>query len=93
MKAVWNNKVIAESKKTIELEGNHYFPSESIVPEIFKASQSTSICPLKGEASYYDIHVDGKTNKDAAWTYIHPNETYEKIKGHIAFWNGVEIIE
>lgn len=93
MKAIWNDQIIAESKKTIELEGDQYFPTESIMPEVLKPTQTTTICPLKGEANYYDIHLEGKINKDAAWTYIEPSEGYEQIKGHIAFLNTVEISE
>ncbi len=91
MKAVWNNKVIAQSDQTIEVEGNHYFPPSEVRREFLKESDTTSVCPWKGNASYFDVVVDGKTNKDAAWYYPEPKEAAENIKGYIAFWNGVEV--
>lgn len=93
MKATWNNTVIAESEKTVKLEGNHYFPSNSIKSEYFIASPSNSTCPWKGVASYYTIEVDGTTNKDAAWYYADPKADADAIKGHVAFWKGVRIEE
>ena len=91
MKATWNNKVIAESDKTEVVEGNHYFPKESIKSDYFKSSETTSVCPWKGTASYYTLEVDGKTNEDAAWYYPTPKEAAEQIKDHIAFWKGVTV--
>jgi uncharacterized protein (DUF427 family) len=93
MKAIWNNTIIAESEKTVKLEGNHYFPSDSIKAEYFTASSSNSTCPWKGVASYYTVEVDGKTNKDAAWYYADPKAEAAEIKGHVAFWKGVNIEE
>lgn len=93
MKATWNNTIIAESEKTVKLEGNHYFPSDSIKMDYFAASPSKSTCPWKGVASYYTIEVDGKTNKDAAWYYADPKEEAVEIKNHVAFWKGVKIEE
>ncbi|SED16269.1 Nucleotidyltransferase [Tenacibaculum sp. MAR_2009_124] len=93
MKAIWNNKIIAESDNTIVVEGNHYFPPESINKEYFQSTETHSTCPWKGQASYYTISVDGVENKDAAWYYIHPSERASKIKDHIAFWRGVKIEE
>lgn len=93
MKAVWNGKVIAESNKTIEVEGNAYFPPDSVNREFLAGSDTTSVCPWKGTASYYDLIVDGEINKDAAWYYPRPSEAAGQIKNHIAFWKGVEVSE
>ena len=95
MKAVWKNKVIADSDNTIIVEGNYYFPPESVSKEYLKDSVTTSKCPWKGQAKYYDIVVDGELNKDAAWYYSSPLPEAKKlgIKNHVAFWKGVEIIE
>ena len=92
-KAVWKGKVIAESDKCIIVEGNKYFPADSIKKEFFKKSDAHTICPWKGEASYYDVIVDEDINKDAAWYYQDPSDAAKKIKNFIAFWNGVEIID
>ena len=90
-KAVWNGKVIADSDKCIEVEGNQYFPPDSIKKEFFKESDTHTDCPWKGTASYYDIVVDEKENKDAAWCYPDPKPEAANIKGYIAFWKGVEV--
>ena len=91
MKAVWNNKVIAESDQTVVVESNHYFPPDAVRKEFFSSSSKHTTCPWKGEASYYNIEVDGKKNGDAAWFYPQPKEAAVNIKDHIAFWKGVEI--
>ncbi len=91
MKAIWNGKVIAESDHTINIEGNQYFPIESVNEDLLSASETHTVCPWKGTASYYDIVVDGKTNNDAAWYYPNPSVLAGKIKNHIAFWHGVEV--
>lgn len=91
MKAIWNGKVIAESEKTINIEGNQYFPNESVSKEFLSNSNTQTVCHWKGTASYYDVTVDGKTNKDAAWYYPETSVMAEKIKGYIAFWRGVEV--
>ncbi|TVP43541.1 MAG: DUF427 domain-containing protein [Mongoliibacter sp.] len=91
MKAIWNNQIIAESEKTIQVEGNHYFPEETIKKEFFKASDTHTTCPWKGVASYYNIEVDGKVNKDAAWYYPNTKDAAREIKNHVAFWKGVEV--
>jgi len=91
MKAIWNNQVIAESDNTVVIENNHYFPQESIKKEYFKSSDLHSTCPWKGQASYFNLEVDGKENKDAAWYYENPSELAKGIKNHVAFWRGVEI--
>ena len=93
MKAVWNEKVLAESDDTKVVEGNHYFPPASLKREYFKESPTHSTCPWKGEASYYSIEVDGKTNEDAAWYYPAPKDAAAEIKDHVAFWKGVEVVE
>ena len=93
MKALWNNEIIAESDDTIVVENNHYFPAESIKKEYFKASTTHSTCPWKGVASYYTLEVNGKENKDAAWFYPEISELAKQIKGFVAFWKGVEIVE
>lgn len=89
--ATWNGKVIAESDKTVVIEGNHYFPPESINRQYLSHSERTSRCPWKGTANYFSLVVDGKTNEDAAWVYAEPSDAAAAIKGHIAFWNGVEV--
>jgi len=91
VKAVWNGKVLAESDRTIVIEGNHYFPPETIRTEFFQESSTHTICPWKGTACYYDIWVEGLTNKDAAWYYPQPKEAAKEIEGYIAFWRGVRI--
>lgn len=91
VKAVWKNKVIAESDETIVVEGNYYFPQESVKKEFLKDSDSHTTCPWKGHASYYNIVVEGEINKDAAWYYPDPKPAASKIKNYIAFWKGVEI--
>ena len=92
MKAIWNGKVIAESDETINIEGNQYFPVKSVNKDYLLPSETHTVCPWKGTASYFDIVVDGKTNKDAGWYYPSPSSLAEKIKEYIAFWHGVEII-
>lgn len=93
MKAVWNRQVLADSKDTVVVENNHYFPASSLNMEFFKPSDSESHCPWKGEASCYSMVVDGVLNKNAAWYYPAPNEAAKEIKGRVAFWRGVEVIE
>ncbi len=88
-KATWNNIVIAESENTINIEGNFYFPPDSIKKEFFQSSELHSTCAWKGEASYYNVVVDGKENKDAAWYYPETSELAKSIKGYVAFWRGV----
>ncbi len=90
-KAVWNNTVIAQSDHCEQVEGNYYFPPDSIKKEFFQDSPTTSICSWKGEAHYYSLDVDGKQNKDAAWYYPAPKSAADNIKGYIAFWKGVKV--
>ncbi|MFQ3593174.1 MAG: DUF427 domain-containing protein [Gemmataceae bacterium] len=91
MKAVWNGVVIAESDKTVVVEGNHYFPPDAIRKEYFKPSTTTTVCGWKGTANYYTIEVDGKQNVDAAWYYANPKDAAKQIAGYIAFWRGVTV--
>ena len=93
MKAIWKGKVIAESDETEVVEGNHYFPAESIVKDHFFESNTTSVCPWKGTASYYSIAVEGEQNVDAAWYYPVASDAAKNIEGMIAFWKGVEITD
>ncbi len=91
MKAIWNGVVIAESNETERVEGNDYFPPESIKREYIEDSKTESVCPWKGLASYYSLNVNGEVNSDAAWYYPEPSIAAKKIKGYVAFWNGVTI--
>ena len=91
MKAIWNNRVIAESSDTLVIEGNHYFPHESVKKEFMKPSDKHTTCPWKGIASYYDVEVDNETNQDAAWYYPDPKDGAKTIKGYVAFWRGVSV--
>ncbi len=93
MKAIWNEQVIAESDETILIEGNHYFPPQSVKHEYLVDSQKTSVCPWKGTASYYSLRVGGETNQNAAWVYPQPKEAAQEIAGYIAFWKGVQVRE
>ena len=90
-KAVWNGTVIAESDETIVVEGNHYFPRDSIKPEYFVESDRHSMCPWKGVASYFDVAVDGQSNPAAAWYYPSPKPAAADIKDYVAFWHGVRV--
>lgn len=92
MKAIWNDQVIAQSNKTIVVEGNHYFPTDSVKSAFLKESSHETSCPWKGQAHYYHIETGGKTNNNAAWYYPEPKEAASKIKNHIAFWKGVEVV-
>lgn len=90
-KATWNGTVIAESDDTVVVDGNHYFPPESINKDYFRESDKTTVCGWKGTANYYSIEVDGKVNQDGAWYYADPLPAAENLKGRVAFWNGVEV--
>ena len=91
MKATWNDSVIAESNDTVVVEGNHYFPAESVNRAYLEPSDTHTTCPWKGEASYYSLTVNGQTNKDAAWYYPAPREAAAEIKDRVAFWKGVKV--
>jgi uncharacterized protein (DUF427 family) len=90
-KAIWNGVVLAESDQCEVVEGNQYFPPDSIKSEYFQPSETHTTCGWKGVASYYSIAVDGQINKDAAWYYPEPKEAAKNIKGYIAFWRGVKV--
>lgn len=92
MKAIWNGQIIAESTDTLKVEGNHYFPPQAVKHEFLKTSDKHTTCPWKGIASYYNIEVNGQTNKDAAWFYPDPKPAVVEIKNYIAFWKGVEVL-
>jgi uncharacterized protein (DUF427 family) len=90
-KATWNGTVLAESDRTVVVEGNHYFPPEAVRKEHFKPSQTHTVCGWKGTASYYDVEANGQVNKDAAWYYPDPLPAASQIKDHVAFWKGVKV--
>jgi uncharacterized protein (DUF427 family) len=91
MKATWNGATIAESDDTVVVEGNHYFPREAISRQYFQPSSTHTTCPWKGEASYFDVVVNGEVNKDAAWYYPEPKPAAAEIKDRVAFWRGVKV--
>ncbi len=91
MRAVWNGAVIAESPTTVQVEGNHYFPADTVRREFVTDSGTTTVCPWKGTASYYSLVVDGQTNPDAAWYYPQPKDAAAEIRDHVAFWRGVTV--
>jgi len=92
-KATWNGTLLAESDDTVIVDGNHYFPPESLRREHFQESDTQTVCGWKGTASYYDIVVDEQTNEGAAWYYSDPKPAAENIKARVAFWKGVEVSE
>jgi uncharacterized protein (DUF427 family) len=89
--AIWNGTVIAESDRTIKVEGNHYFPPETVNPDYISSSSSHTVCPWKGTASYYDVVVDGEVARGAAWYYPDPKPAASDIKNYVAFWRGVKV--
>lgn len=89
--AVWRGTVLAESDDIVEVEGNAYFPRESLKPEYFQSTRMTTVCPWKGTAHYFTVTVDGHGNRDAAWTYPEPSRAAEQIRDHVAFWRGIEV--
>ncbi len=93
MKAIWNGKVLAESDQTIVVENNHYFPADTINKEYFKESETHTVCPWKGTASYYTVEVDGQSNQDAAWYYPQASQMAKDIENYVAFWKGVEVTD
>jgi uncharacterized protein (DUF427 family) len=92
-KAIWNNTVIAESEQTIVVEGNHYFPPDSVKWQYFMKSETNTVCYWKGQASYFNLEVNGNQNADAAWYYPNPKEAAIQIKDYIAFWHGVQVLK
>jgi len=93
MKATWNHTIIADSDDWIDLEGNIYFPLSGVNQQYLLPSTTTTVCPWKGIAHYYDVVVDDSTNKDAAWYYPEPSAAAENIKNYVAFWKEVEITD
>lgn len=93
MRAIWNNQIIAESNRTEVVENNHYFPPESVRMEYLRKSGNKYTCHWKGVCDYYDVAVNGKVNPDAAWIYPEPTKPAQQIKGYVAFWKGVEVVE
>ena len=91
MKATWNGTLIAESDDTVLLEGNHYFPPESLNRDVVTFSNHRTTCPWKGQAQYYSLLVNGELNPDAAWYYADPKPEAEEIRGRVAFWKGVKV--
>ncbi len=91
MKALWKGTVLAQSDATVIVEGNHYFPADSLVSTHFEPSSTQTVCSWKGTASYYTVVVDGQRNADAAWYYADPKSAAENIRGRVAFWRGVEV--
>ncbi len=91
MKATWKDAVLAESDDTVVVEGNHYFPADSIRREHFRGSETQTVCPWKGTASYYDVVVGGEVNRDAAWYYPDAKDAAKEIEGRVAFWRGVRV--
>ena len=90
-KATWNGAVIADSDDTVVVEGNHYFPADSVRTELLLPSPKTSYCPWKGRARYHSIRVDGRLNRDAAWFYPEPKKAAGRIRGRVAFWSEVKV--
>lgn len=93
MKAVWHGQVVAESDDTVVIEGNHYFPRESLQQVYLRESTTTTVCPWKGTAHYYSLVVDGETNADAVWYYPQPKAAAAEIEGRVAFWRGVQLTD
>lgn len=90
-KALWGGAVLAESDQTVIVEGNTYFPAESVHTEYLRPSETHSVCPWKGTASYHHVEVNGQRNPDAAWYYPDPKPAAKNIKDRIAFWKGVRV--
>lgn len=91
IRAIWNGKVVAESERTEIVEGNHYFPPDAVHKAYLRSSETHTVCPWKGTASYYSLDVDGSENRDAAWFYPDPKPAARNIAGHVAFWKGVRV--
>ena len=91
MRATWKGAVLAESEETVVVEGNHYFPADSVRREHFRESETHTVCPWKGTASYYDVVVGDDVNRDAAWFYPEPKDAAKEIRDRVAFWRGVKV--
>lgn len=90
-RAVWEGEVLAESNDIVYVEGNAYFPRESLKDGLFEESSHHTLCPWKGKASYLDVVIDQNRNENAAWYYPNPSVLARKIKGRVAFWKGVQV--
>ena len=93
MKAIWKGTVLAVSDDTVLVEGNHYFPAAAVKQQYLLPSNTKTTCSWKGQASYYTVFVDGNANPDAAWFYADPKEAAADIRGRIAFWRGVQVVQ
>ncbi len=93
MKAIWKGSVIAESQDTVIVEGNHYFPLASVDASLLEPSTHTTVCPWKGTANYYTLKVNGDRNVNAVWYYAEPKDAARQIKGRVAFWKGVSVVD
>jgi len=93
MKAVWQGRALAESDSTIVVEGNHYFPPDAVDRSLLEASETHTFCGWKGSASYYHVVVEGERNEDAAWFYPDPMDAAARIRDHVAFWRGVDVVD
>lgn len=93
MKAIWNGTVVAESDDTVVVEGNHYFPAAALQPRYVLPSNTKTMCSWKGQATYQTLLVDGDANPDAVWMYADPKEAAAEIKGRVAFWKGVQVVD
>lgn len=93
MKAIWNDTMIAESNDTVIVEGNHYFPLSAVDAALLTPSTTTTVCSWKGTANYYTLKVGGRENPDAVWYYAEPKEAAKQIRGRVAFWKGVKVID
>lgn len=91
IRAIWNGAVLAEADETVVVEGNHYFPADSLNREFFTGSSTHTVCSWKGTASYYTVVVNGAENPDAAWFYPEPKPAASEIKDRVAFWKGVRV--
>ncbi|MDX1687711.1 MAG: DUF427 domain-containing protein [Candidatus Promineifilaceae bacterium] len=92
-KAFWNGAVLAESDETVVVDGDHYFPPETLNQDHLEKSHTRTICPWKGQATYYNVIVNGTINRDAAWSYSTPKPVAMKIRGYVAFWRGVQVVD
>ena len=93
MRAVWNGLTIAESDDTVVVEGNHYFPRESLRDDVVRESGTHTVCPWKGTASYYSLEHDGAGSTDAVWFYLEPKDAAAQIRGRVAFWKDVTVTD
>ena len=92
MKAIWKGAVIAQSDDTVVVEGNHYFPPESVDRRYVRPSETTTVCGWKGTASYYDVVVGEDVNEDAVWYYPATKDAAKHVQGRVAFWRGVSVV-